>query len=269
MSTETSPAVPPGAPFPRGTFTPDPGVGSRARMLVVHTRTETVLALRHSEQLLLTLVIPLALLVGLTLLRGLVALPDPRVDAALGTVLALAMMSTGFTSQAIALGFDRRYGLMRRLAATAIPRWLVVTGRLGGMAAVVVIQIVVLGGVALLLGWRPEAGAVGWALLLVVLGAAAFGACGLLLGGSVRADLVLVIANVVWFLLLFVGGIVVPAAQLPAPVGAVVGLLPSGALADGLRTVLLGGTPAVSQLVVLVVWAVVAGFAAARALRWD
>ena len=43
---------------------------------------ETLLALRHSEQLLLTLVIPLALLVGLTLLRGLVDLPDPRVNAA-------------------------------------------------------------------------------------------------------------------------------------------------------------------------------------------
>ena len=265
MSTET----PPGTPFPGGTFTPDPGVGSRARMLAVHTRTETVLALRHSEQLLLTLVIPLALLVGLTLLQGLVTLPDPRVNAALGTVLALAMMSTGFTSQAIALGFDRRYGLMRRLAATAIPRWLVVTGRLGGMAAVVVIQVVVLGAVALVLGWRPEAAAVGWALLLVVLGAAAFGACGLLLGGSVRADLVLVIANVVWFVLLFVGGIVVPADQLPGGLGAVVELLPSGALAEGLRTVLLGGVPTVSQVVVLVVWTLVAGLAAARTLRWD
>ncbi|MDT7743879.1 MAG: type transport system permease protein, partial [Actinomycetota bacterium] len=110
MSAE-HPAPPAGTPFPAGTFTPDPGVGSRARMLAVHTRTETVLALRHSEQLLLTLVIPLALLVGLTLLHGLVDLPEPRVDAALGTVLALAMMSTGFTSQAISLGFDRRYGL--------------------------------------------------------------------------------------------------------------------------------------------------------------
>jgi ABC-2 type transport system permease protein len=260
---------PPGTPFPGGTFAPDPGIGSRGRMLAVHTRTETLLALRHSEQLLLTLVIPLALLVGLTVLRGLVDLPDPRVNAALGTVLALAMMSTGFTSQAIALGFDRRYGLMRRLAATAIPRWLVITGRLGGMAAVVVIQVIVLGGVALLLGWRPEGTEVGWALLLVVLGAAAFGACGLLLGGAVRADLVLVIANVVWFVLLFVGGIVVPADQLPGPLGAVVELLPSGALAEGLRSVLLGGTPGVGHVVVLVVWGVVAGLAAARTLRWD
>lgn len=255
--------------FDAGTFSPDPGIGSRGRMLAVHTRTETLLALRHSEQLLLTLVIPLALLVGLTLLQGFVELPEPRVNAVLGTVLALAMMSTGFTSQAIALGFDRRYGLMRRLAATAIPRWLVVTGRLGGMAAVVVIQVVVLGGVALALGWRPDAGSLGGALLLVVLGAAAFGACGLLLGGAVRADLVLVIANVVWFVLLFVGGIVVPADQLPGALGAVVVLLPSGALAEGLRDVLLGGTPGAGHVLVLVVWAVVAGLVAGRTLKWD
>ncbi|MDL5158033.1 ABC transporter permease [Actinomycetospora sp. Odt1-22] len=257
------------ATFDSGTFSPDPGVGSRLRMLAVHTRTETLLALRHSEQLLLTLVIPLALLVGLTLLEGLVELPEPRVNAALGTVLALAMMSTGFTSQAIALGFDRRYGLMRRLAATAIPRWLVVTGRLGGMAAVVVIQVVVLSAVALALGWRPDGGSIGWALLLVLLGAGAFGACGLLLGGSVRADLVLVIANVVWFVLLFVGGIVVPADQLPGALGIVVEYLPSGALAEGLRSVLLGGTPGLGHVVVLLVWGAVAGLVAARTLKWD
>lgn len=269
MSTEHTPTTPPAPPFPAGTFTPDPGTGSRARMLAVHTRTETLLALRHSEQLLLTLVIPLALLVGLTLLRGLVALPDPRVNAALGTVLALAMMSTGFTSQAIALGFDRRYGLMRRLAATAIPRWLVITGRLGATATVVAIQVLVLGGVALLLGWRPDPTALGWTLLFVVLGAAAFGACGLLLGGALRADLVLVIANLVWFVLLFAGGIAVPAAQLPRPLGALVELLPSGALAEALRTALLDGTPTPTQAVVLLTWTVVAGTAAARTLRWD
>ena len=80
VSAATPPPGTPGTPFPHGTFAPDPGIGSRGRMLAVHTRTETLLALRHSEQLLLTLVIPLALLVGLTLLRGLVDLPDPRVE---------------------------------------------------------------------------------------------------------------------------------------------------------------------------------------------
>jgi len=253
--------------FEAGTFTPAPGRGPLGRMLATQVALETKLALRQGEQVLLTLIIPLALLVGLSLLEF-VPLPEPRVDSALATVLALAVMSTAFTSQAISLGFDRRYGVLRRLAATAVPRWLIVLGRLGGMAAVVLVQVVVLGAVALALGWRPGLGSPGWALLLVVLGTAAFGAVGVLLGGSLRAELVLAVANIVWFVLLFAGGVLVPASALPGPLAVVVQLLPSGALAEGLRTALLGGTPALGHIVVLIVWAVVAGGIATRTVRW-
>lgn len=253
--------------FAPGTFRPSPGRGPLGRMLATQIRLETRLALRQGEQVLLTLIIPLALLVGLALL-AVVPLPEPRVTSALATVLALGVMSTAFTSQAISLGFDRRYGVLRRLAATPVPRWLVVLGRLGGMAAVVVVQLVVLGLVALLLSWRPDAGPLGWTLLLVVLGTAAFGATGVLLGGTLRAELVLAVANIVWFVLLFAGGVLVPADQLPAALAVVVGLLPSGALADGLRDVLLGGSPTAGQIVVLLVWAVVAGGIAVRTVRW-
>jgi ABC-2 type transport system permease protein len=254
--------------FEPGTFAPAPGRGPLGRMLATQVGLETRLALRQGEQVLLTLIIPLALLVGLSLLR-VVPLPEPRVDAALGTVLALAVMSTAFTSQAISLGFDRRYGVLRRLAATAVPRWLVVLGRLGGMAAVVVVQLVVLGLVAVALGWRPDPGSLGAVLLLVVLGTAAFGAVGVLLGGTLRAELVLAVANIVWFVLLFAGGVLVPASALPGPLAAVVVLLPSGALAEGLRATLLGGGTSVAQIVVLLVWAVVGGAIATRTVRWS
>lgn len=256
------------SPFAPGTFRPSPGRGPLGRMLAVQVRTETVLALRQAEQALLTLVIPLVVLVGLTVVVGVVPLPEPRVAAVLGTVLALGVMSTAFTSQAISLGFDRRYGVLRRLGATGVPRWLVVAGRLGGMGAVVGLQLVVLGVVAALLGWRPGPADVGWALVLVLAGTAAFGALGLLLGGTLRAELVLGVANLVWFALLLAGGVVVPAASLPGPMAVVVALLPSGALAEGLRTALLGGAPSPVHLVVLVAWAAVAGVAAARAVRW-
>lgn len=254
--------------FTPGTFTPDAARGPLGRMLATQVALETKLALRQGEQVLLTLIIPLALLVGLTLLR-VVPLPEPRATSALGTVLALAIMSTAFTSQAISLGFDRRYGVMRRLAATAVPRWLIVCGRLGGMAAVVAVQVVVLGVVAVALGWRPGAGSPGWAFLLVVLGTAAFGAVGVLLGGSVRADITLAVANVIWFVLLFAGGVLVPASALPGPLATFVQLLPSGALAEGLRTALAGGDPSPGHAVVLLVWAVVAGGIATRTVRWS
>lgn len=258
----------PAAPFPPGTFTPSPGRGSLTRMLAAQVRTESVLALRQAEQLLLTMIIPLVVLVGLTLLPDVIALPEPRVATVLGGVLALAVMSTAFTSQAISLGFDRRYGVLRRLGASGVPRWAVVGGRVGGMGVVVLLQLVVFGVVALVLGWRPDAVAVAWALLLVVLGTAAFGALGVLLGGTLRADVVLGVANLVWFVLLLAGGVLVPAASLPGPLGAVVGLLPSGALAEGLRSALTGGAPAPAQVVVLAVWAAVAGTVAARCVRW-
>ena len=253
--------------FPAGTFTPRPGAGSRARMLAVQSGTELRLAFRNGEQVLLTLLIPVVLLIGLTVL-DLVPLPEPRIAAVTPAVLALAVLSTAFTGQAIALGFDRRYGVIRRLAATALPRWLLVAGRFGGLVGVVAIQVVLLAALAAGLGWRPAPAGLGWALLLVLLGCAAFGALGILLGGTLRAEITLAVANVVWFVLLLAGGIVVPLDQLPAPLAGIAALLPSGALAEGLRATLsTGQPPGVFPVMVLLGWTVLAGAVAVRTVK--
>lgn len=254
--------------FEPGTFTPDAAPGRPAAMLAAQAGTELRLALRNGEQVLLTLLLPVALLVGLTVLP-LVPLPTPRIAAVTPGMLALAVMSTAFTSQAITLGFDRRYGVIRRLAATALPRWLLVAGRLVAVLGVVAIQVVVLGGLALALGWTPRAAGLGWAALLVLLGCGAFGALGILIGGTIRAEITLAVANLLWVVLLLAGGIVIPVGELPGPLAAVAALLPSGALADGLRTALVaGGAPTVTQVLVLAAWAAVAGAAAVRLVRW-
>jgi ABC-2 type transport system permease protein len=253
--------------FPAGTFTPRPGPGSPLRMLAAQSATELRLALRHGEQVLLTVLVPIVLLVGLTLLT-VVPLPEPRIAAVTPGVLALAVMSTAFTGQAIALGFDRRYGVVRRLAATALPRWLLVAGRLAAVLGVVAIQMVVLGAIAVALGWRPEPAGVAWAVPLVLLGSAAFAALGILLGGSLRAEITLAVANLVWFVLLFAGGIVIPLSQLPGPLAAVAAALPSGALAEGLRDTLAGGRPpALASVLVLLAWTAAATAVAARTVR--
>jgi ABC-2 type transport system permease protein len=252
------------ARFAPGTFTPAPGTGRRSTMLYTQARTETLLALRNGEQVLLTLLIPLALLIGLTLLTA-IPITAPRIDSVAPRIIALAIMSSAFTSQAIALGFDRRYGVLKRLAATAIPRWLIVAGRLGAAVAVVVVQLVVLGVVAAAFGWHPHAAGIGWAVLLVVLGTVAFGALGVLLGGSLRADVVLALANVIWFVLVLGAGATIASAQ--HGVGAAV-LLPSTALAEGLYSALGNGTtPLWQPAVVLLVWGAVAAAAATRTTR--
>ncbi|HVV13370.1 ABC transporter permease [Amycolatopsis sp.] len=239
-------------------------------MLLTHAKVETSLTLRHGEQILLTLLIPLALLIGLTLLdivpTGDLG-PVSKVDWVTPRIFALAVMSSAFTGQAIALGFDRRYGVLKRLSATALPRWLLVAGRIVAALVVVLLQVVVLGIVAAILGWSPSPAGVAEAVLLLVLGTLSFGALGVLLGGSLRAEAVLALANIVWFVLLLAGGILLAPSALPSAAATIVELLPSGALAEGLRQALVDGTLAWEPVVVLIGWGVVAGAIATRTTR--
>jgi ABC-2 type transport system permease protein len=252
--------------FAPGTFLPAPGSGRRSAMLFAQARTETMLALRNGEQVLLTLLIPVALLIGLTVLT-IVPMAAPRVDSVTPRILGLAIMSSAFTSQAISLGFDRRYGVLKRLAATAIPRWLIVTGRMASALAVVVVQLVVLGVIAAVLGWSPVVSGIGWAVLLILLGTLAFGALGVLLGGSLNAEIVLALANVIWFVLLLAGGASI-ASSVPRGMTDLLLLLPSGALADGLYSALgHGTTPLWASAVVLAAWGGVAAAVATRTTK--
>lgn len=255
--------------FPTGTFRPAPGRGRPTAMLTAQTRTELLLTLRNGEQILLTLLIPLALLVGLSVL-DVVPVPDDvpqRVDWVAPRILALAVMSSAFTGQAIALGFDRRYGVLKRLAATALPRWLLVLGKLVAALVVVAVQVVVLGGTAVALGWSPTASGLAAALPLLLVGTVAFGALGVLLGGALRAEAVLALANIVWFVLLLAGGIVIGPDTLPGPLAAVVPYLPSGALAEGLHAALADGTPTWLPVGVLALWALAATALATRTTK--
>jgi ABC-2 type transport system permease protein len=253
--------------FQPGTFTPAPGAGRPLRMLAAHARTEAMLTLRNGEQVLLTLLIPLVLLVGLSLLK-IIDMAEPRVDTVTPRIFALAVMSSAFTGQAIALGFDRRYGVLKRLAATALPRWLLVAGRVLAGLVVVTIQLVVLAVTALLLGWAPSASGVAWAVLLVILGTLTFGALGVLLGGALKAEVVLALANIVWFVLLLAGGIIVAADSLPDGMATFVRLLPSAALTDGLTAALVNGAvPDWSVFATLAVWGAGAAVIASRTTK--
>lgn len=252
--------------FLPGTFAPAPGRGRLSRMLLTQARTEFVLTLRNGEQVLLTLLIPLGMLIGLTALN-VVPVPSPRVDNITPRILALAVMSTAFTGQAIALGFDRRYGVLKRLAATALPRWSLVAGRVLAVLGVVLVQLLALGAVALTLGWHPEPAGVVPAALLILAGTAAFGALGVLLGGTLRAEVVLAVANTVWLVLVVAGGIVLSVHALPGPLAVIAAALPSGALADGLHAALADGATPWGALGVLLAWAAGAAALAARTLR--
>jgi len=253
--------------FAPGTFAPDPRPAPPLRMLVAQGRLELLLLLRNGEQLLLTMLIPITLLLGLSLLP-IVDLPEPRVSSVVPGVMALAVMSTAFTGQAIAVGFDRRYGALKRLGATPLPRWGILGGKGAAVLIVVTMQAAVLGGIGLAIGWRPSIPGLFIGAVVLALGTVAFGALGLLLGGWLRAEIVLALANVIWFLLLGLGGIVVPLDRLPAGMAQLARLLPSGALTEALRAATMRTTVDLAALAVLAVWGLLAGLAATRTFRF-
>lgn len=254
--------------LPPGRLRPDPAAAPAARRVLAQATFDATIMLRNGEQLLLTLVLPALLLAGLALTSVPDLGPGRRIDVVAPGVLALAVMSTAFTGQAIGTGFDRRYGVLRLLGTTPLGRGGLLAGRIVAVLAVEVVQVIVLGGLALALGWAPRGIGLLLALPGVLLGTAAFVSLGLLLAGTVRAEAVLAGANLAWVLLLAGGGVVVPTARM-GTLGPVAALLPSGALGDALRAALQEGRLAVGACAVLVGWAVVGGAAAARWFRWD
>jgi ABC-2 type transport system permease protein len=235
-------------------------------MLLAQARAELVLMLRNGEQLLLTMVIPLALLVGLSTVDA-VEVDGPRVDFFVPGILALAVMSTAFTGQAIATGFDRQYGVLKRLGATPLPRSVLLQAKTLAVLAVELVQVLLICGVGLALGWEPHGSALG-VLLLVALGTAAFAGLGLLLGGTLPGLTTLAVANLVWLVMLGLGGVVFPLDRYGAAQHVLL-YLPTAALADGLRTLLQHGDVVVRDALVLLGWAVAGLTAAARWFRWE
>jgi ABC-2 type transport system permease protein len=224
--------------------------------------------LGNGEQVLLTIVLPMLILVGLARTSVPDLGPGRRIDVATPGIIALAVISTAFTGQAIATGFDRRYGVLRMLGTTPLGRSGLLGGRFLAVCAVQALQITMLGGIAAALGWAPAWSGLAPAVVAVLVGTAAFVALGLLLAGTLRAEAVLAVANLVWVLLLAGGGVLIPPTRM-GTLAEIAGVLPSGALAQALRTALHGGSWAPRELVVLMVWAAGATLAASRWFRWD
>jgi len=253
-------------------FAPAPGAAPLPRMVAAQTAMELRALLRNGEQLLLVLVIPVGLLTLFSLAPLLDLGAGSRVDFLAPGVLALAVMSTAFTGQAIGTGFERKYGVLKRLGATPLPRSGLLAAKTGAVLAVEAGQVVVLGAVALALGWHPHGGTGGGlsVVALLLLGTAAFSGLGLLMAGTLRAEATLAGANLVYLVFLGLGGVAFPLSRYPAAVQPVLHALPISALSDGLRAVLRHGAalPAY-DLLVLAAWAAVTLAVAARTFRWE
>ncbi len=250
-------------------FAPDPAAAPRSRMLRAQTQMEFRLLLRNGEQVGLTLIIPPMLLFFFNL-PLLYSLETPRrIDFVVPSIIALAVMSAAFTGLAIGTGFERKYAVLKRLGATALPRSVLLGGKTLSVLALEIVQVVLICALGFALAWHPHGDPL-VALLLIALGTAAFGGLGMLLAGTLRAEVTLAAANLIWLILLFAGGIAIPLTKYPHAVREVLQYLPSAALSDGLHSVMQDGAVfPVRAVLTLLVWAAVALPAAARWFRWE
>jgi ABC-2 type transport system permease protein len=240
----------------------------RRSAVVAQCRAETVLQLRRGENMIVTLAIPLGILLFFAKVDAVATDFDDPVDFLVPGVLSLAVMATAMVSLGIATGFERRYGVLKRLGSTPLSRGGLLTAKTAMVLALEVVQIVLIVLVGVAIGWEVPRGMLP-AFGLLLLGTIAFAGIGLLMAGTLRAEANLAAANGLFLLLLFLGGMAYPLSRLPAVMEDIARLLPAAALSSTVRAVLSAEPFPLGAFAVLLVWAVAAPLAAARWFRWE
>lgn len=246
------------------------GAASKTKRIASQAAFETKALMRNGEQLMVSVLMPLGLLfvLGQTSLIDFETGGATRLDFVVPGVMAMAIMASAFTSQAISTGFDRRNGVLRFLATTPLGKSGLLGAKIGAVLAVAVIQLVLIAGVSLVLGWNVSASGLVLALVPALLGAAAFTSLALLIAGTLRAEGVIALANIILVALVVGGGVLAPASQLPAWLAPIATYLPSGALGDAFRSALIDSQFAALPLTILAGWTILLAGAAARLFKW-
>lgn len=216
------------------------------KAFLAQARVELILAGRRGENLLVTILVPLVLLVFFSSVQ---LLPSPaegghQVDQLMPGILAVAVISTGMVSLGIATAFERSYGVLKRLGGSPLPQSALLAAKALTVGVTVVLQVVLVAVAGTVLGWSPPGGilvAVVTAIPWLALGTAAFCALGLLLAGTLRAEAVLAVANGLYLVFLLLGGVIVPLDHLPAAISSPASTLPPALLTELLRGTMQAG----------------------------
>jgi ABC-2 type transport system permease protein len=248
---------------------------SPLRAIAAMTAMELRLVARRGENLFATIVIPTLVLVLFSSVSILPTGARRPVDFLLPGSIALGIIATSLVSLGITTAYDRSYGVLKRLGGSPLSRPELLAARILTVLVVEAVQVALLVATAIVvLGWSPPGGtSVALAIVSVAVGTAAFAGLGLLLAGTLRAETVLALANVLFLAFLVVGGVIVPIDRLPGPLAAVAAALPAAPLSELLRVAfgsVAGATTDIAgQVVLLAGWAVVTIVAAARTFRWE
>jgi ABC-2 type transport system permease protein len=238
------------------------------KAISAQARAELVLQMRRGENAIVTLAVPIGVLVFFAKVDAIATDYADPLDFLVPGVLALAVMAAAMVSLGIATGFERRYGVLKRLGSTPLSRGGLLAAKTATVLVLEVVQFVLVVVVGIALGWNVTSGVVP-ALALLLLGTVAFAGIGLLMAGTLRAEANLAASNALFLVLLFLGGMAYPLDKLPGALEAVAKLLPAAALSETVRAVLTERAFPTGEFVVLLAWAIAAPLLAARFFRWE
>jgi ABC-2 type transport system permease protein len=237
--------------------------------VAAQAKAETVLQLRQGENLIVTLAIPLGILVFFSKVDA-VSTPgfSNSVDFLVPGVLSLAVMASAMVSLGIATGFERRYGVLKRLGVTPLSRGGLLTAKTATVLTLEVLQFILVIAVGIAIGWSATGGVFA-AIGLLLIGTVAFAGIGLLMAGTLRAEANLAAANALFLVFLFLGGMAYPLSKLPTVLQDFAKLLPAAALSETVRAVLSAQAFPTGEFAVLLAWAIAMPLLAVRYFRWE
>jgi ABC-2 type transport system permease protein len=249
--------------------------GARAasplKQLAVQTRYELLLTARRGENVLVTLVVPVLLLIFFASLNIVPPVNGSVINFLLPGILAIAIMAAGMVNLGIATAYERYYGVLKRLGSSPLSRSGLITAKIISILVLEVIQVVLLVAMAVIFyGWKLS-GSPLLALLAVALGTITFAALGLAMAGALRAEMTLAGANALFLVFILIGGGILPLDHLPAPLAAFAQILPAAALTDILQKSMAGDGTAFPtfSLITLLIWAILILLVTVRTFKWE
>jgi ABC-2 type transport system permease protein len=238
------------------------------RIYISQLRQEITVMIRNGEQLLLLVVIPVVLLVFFSQTDFLPTGNENKMDFLLPGILSLAVISTAMVSLGIATGFERSYGVLRRLGTTPLGTRRLIAAKISAICIIEIAQLVILTVVGLLLGWNPSQINLAQVLIFLILGTGCFAGIGLTLAGRLRAEVNLAAQNGLYLVFLLLGGIFVKSDKLPTTISQISKYLPSSLLSGLLRDSF-NNTAVLADAIALSGWAIAACALAVTSFKWS
>ena len=232
-------------------------------------RQELTVMARNGEQLLLLIGIPVLLLVFFSQTNVLPTDGLANIDFLMPGILSLAIMSTAMVSLGIATGFERSYGVLKRLGTTPLGTKRLVAAKVVATCCIEITQLLALVAVGLILGWNPSSINLPSLLLALVLGTSCFAGLGLIMACQLRAEINLAAQNGLYLVLLLLGGILIPNSELPKSIAWLAEVLPSSLLSELLRNIFGNNELKISDLASLAIWAIGACLVAVFSFKWS